>query len=240
MTSEGERSCRRCRSCGELSAWTIGRRERKRSRGARAPRASARERVVERRDGAQRASREHVVARRGDAGERDALRRGTPSTATSLAALSTAGARAAGAQRLVREARHGKRARSGASKSSAPSATRSSGVDAARRCARDTRAPARSACACRGAPSCASTEPSTYSTSEWMTLCGWITTSIASRGDAEQPVRLDHLEALVHHRRRVDRDLAAHRPVRMRARLVGRDVVRASRRRACGTARPTR
>ena len=33
-----------------------------------------------------------------------------------------------------------------------------------------------------GCPSCASTEPSTYSTSEWMTLCGWMTTSIARRG----------------------------------------------------------
>ena len=33
-----------------------------------------------------------------------------------------------------------------------------------------------------GAPSCAITEPSSYSTIEWITLCGWITTSIASRG----------------------------------------------------------
>ena len=37
---------------------------------------------------------------------------------------------------------------------------------------------------------------------------------------AEQPVRLDHLEALVHQRRRVDRDLAAHRPGRVRERLL--------------------
>ena len=31
-----------------------------------------------------------------------------------------------------------------------------------------------------GLPSCAITEPSTYSTIEWTTLCGWITTSICS------------------------------------------------------------
>ena len=46
--------------------------------------------------------------------------------------------------------------------------------------------------------------------------------------EVEQPARLDHLERLVHHRRRVDRDLAAHHPVRMRAGLVGRDVAQAS------------
>ncbi|MNX84668.1 hypothetical protein D3C86_1164780 [compost metagenome] len=41
----------------------------------------------------------------------------------------------------------------------------------------------------------------------------------------EQPARLDGLEALVHHRRGVDRDLAAHAPGGMRAGLVGRDAV---------------
>ena len=62
-----------------------------------------------------------------------------------------------------------------------------------------------------------------------MTLCGWITTSIARARHAEQPVRLDHLEALVHHRRRIDGDLAAHHPVRMRAGLVRRDARRGPR-----------
>ena len=33
-----------------------------------------------------------------------------------------------------------------------------------------------------GMPSCASTEPSTYSTIEWTMLCGWMTTSIRSGG----------------------------------------------------------
>ena len=49
---------------------------------------------------------------------------------------------------------------------------------------------------------------------------------------AEQVVRLDHLEALVHQRRRVDRDLAAHRPGRVAQRLLDRDVL--ERRRASG------
>ena len=40
---------------------------------------------------------------------------------------------------------------------------------------------------------------------------------------AEQPVRLDHLEALVHQRRRVDRDLAAHRPGRVPERVLDAD-----------------
>ena len=118
---------------------------------------------------------------------------------------------AAGASASYASARHGKRAGSGASNVSAASRARSSGATPGR-CAPGYA----SACAIgvrmSGLPSCASTEPSTYSTIEWITLCGWITTSMRSRGSAEQPVRLDHLEALVHHRRRVDRDLAAHRP----------------------------
>ena len=38
----------------------------------------------------------------------------------------------------------------------------------------------------------------------------------------EQMMRLDQLEPLVHHRRRIDADLGAHRPVGMRHRLLGR------------------
>ena len=49
---------------------------------------------------------------------------------------------------------------------------------------------------------------------------------------AEQVVGLDHLEALVHQRRRVDRDLAAHRPGRVRRAPPRRSRRRA--RRACG------
>ena len=41
-------------------------------------------------------------------------------------------------------------------------------------------------------------------------------------GDVEEEVRLDHLEPLVHHRRRVDRDLRSHLPARMGQRLGDR------------------
>ena len=40
----------------------------------------------------------------------------------------------------------------------------------------------------------------------------------------EQMVCLDHLEALVHERRAVDRDASAHVPGRVRERLLGRDA----------------
>ena len=59
-------------------------------------------------------------------------------------------------------------------------------------------------------------------------------------GDVEQPVRLDHLEPLVHQRRRVDGDLPAHLPRRMLQRRVRRRRARAPRAAARGTARPTR
>ena len=39
----------------------------------------------------------------------------------------------------------------------------------------------------------------------------------------EQPSRLDHLEAFVHHRGRVDRDLRPHVPIGMTERLLLRD-----------------
>ena len=57
-----------------------------------------------------------------------------------------------------------------------------------------------------------------------MTDCGWTTISICSRRQAEQVVRLDQLEALVHHGGRIDRDLGAHVPVRMGHRLLGRGL----------------
>ena len=73
-------------------------------------------------------------------------------------------------------------------------------------------------------PSCAMIDPSTSSTIECTIDCGWMTTSIWSAPDAEQPVRLDDLEPLVHQRRRVDRDLAAHPPRRMLQRVLGGHV----------------
>jgi hypothetical protein len=69
-----------------------------------------------------------------------------------------------------------------------------------------------------GEPSCASIEPSAYSTRLWITDCGWTTMSIRSR-QPEQVVRLDQLQALVHHGRAVDADLGAHRPIGVRHRL---------------------
>jgi hypothetical protein len=51
------------------------------------------------------------------------------------------------------------------------------------------------------------------------------------RRGIEQPVRLDHLEALVHHGGGVDRDLAPHAPVRMGAGLLGRDAFEIGQRR---------
>ena len=58
----------------------------------------------------------------------------------------------------------------------------------------------------------------------WTIDCGCTTTSMRSYGEAEQEVRLDHLEALVHQRRRVDRDLRAHVPRRVRERVGRADV----------------
>src|SRR5258706_485257 len=40
----------------------------------------------------------------------------------------------------------------------------------------------------------------------------------------EEKVRFDHLETFVRERRRIDCDLRAHRPCRMRKRLLRRDV----------------
>ena len=73
-----------------------------------------------------------------------------------------------------------------------------------------------------GTPSCASTLPSTNSTNECTTLCGCTTTSMRSYGNAEQKVRLDHLERLVRQRRAVDGDLASHLPGGMPQRVVER------------------
>src|SRR6266568_524883 len=79
-------------------------------------------------------------------------------------------------------------------------------------------------------PSCATTEPSTYYHRVHDRLRVHDDVD-AARLDVEEPARLDHLEALVHERRRVDGDLVAHRPVgvlqgagrRHRGQLPGRD-----------------
>ena len=74
-----------------------------------------------------------------------------------------------------------------------------------------------------GRPSWALYEPSANSTSECTTLWGWITASILEYGKPIQPSSLHDLECLVHQGRRVDRDLRAHPPGRMRERLLGGD-----------------
>ena len=140
-------------------------------------------------------------------------------TATSFAALSTAGAVPPARKRVVGEARGTGSARHpGASKSSAPSRARSSGATPA-----SMRSGHASACAI-GVRMSGLPELREHRAVD--VLDQRMDDALRMDDDldrlarrAEQPVRLDHLEALVHHRRRVDRDLAAHRPVRMRARL---------------------
>ena len=73
-----------------------------------------------------------------------------------------------------------------------------------------------------GEPSCATTEPSRYSTMPWMIDCGCTSTSSCAGGNGEQVMRLDQFEALVHHGRGIDGDLRTHRPVRMLERLLER------------------
>src|SRR5260370_1030664 len=51
------------------------------------------------------------------------------------------------------------------------------------------------------------------------------------RPHAKEPVRLDDLEAFVHHRRGINGDAIAHAPVRMRERLLWRDTLQRRQRR---------
>ena len=158
---------------------------------------------------------------------------------------------------LIGRVQHGRRGAAGARRGSrqpeareafCDPAARSRAARSARRssdCTPEaTRSGHASACAMgvlmSGAPSCASSEPSAYSTSECTRLCGCTTTSTCDFGQVEQQRRLDHLEPLVHQRRGIDRDLAAHFPVRMIAGLIGRDAVEPRRDRSGGTGRPRR
>ena len=119
---------------------------------------------------------------------------------------------------------------SGASKVRLPTAARSSGSHRHVGALGDSAARRRSARACRDSPRCASDAPSFSWTSACTIDSGCTTTSMRLVGEAEQVVRLDQLEPLVHQRGRVDRDLAAHVPGRVRerrldvhvAQLVGR------------------
>src|SRR5258708_19301841 len=51
------------------------------------------------------------------------------------------------------------------------------------------------------------------------------------RPHPKEPVRLDDLEAFVHHRRGINGDAIAHAPVRMRERLLWRDTLQRRQRR---------
>ena len=62
----------------------------------------------------------------------------------------------------------------------------------------------------------------------WTSDCGCTTHVDPLVGRAEQVVGLHHLQALVHQRGRVDRDLAAHRPRGVRERLLDGHVRRAA------------
>ena len=105
-----------------------------------------------------------------------------------------------------------------------PSAARSSGAHAGLDALRVARARARSARACRGSTSCAM-HRAVDVLDQRMDDALRVDQHLDALGrHVEQPVRLDHLEALVHHGRRVDRDLAAHHPVGMRAGLLRRDA----------------
>ena len=70
-----------------------------------------------------------------------------------------------------------------------------------------------------GLPSWASTEPSTIFDHRMDHRLRMDDDVDPLRRQAEQVMRLDQLEPLVHHRRRIDRDLGAHRPVGMGHRL---------------------
>ena len=154
-------------------------------------------------------------------GNRQRPSRNAP-TATSFAAFSTAGVVPPASAALRARARAGKRSRSGASKSRR----------AARRMSSDStpelsRSGQPSACAIgvrmSGLPSCASIDAvDVFDQRVHDALRMHDHFDLRGR-QAEQQAGLDQLQALVHQRRRIHRDLAPHDPARMRARLVGSD-----------------
>ncbi len=66
-----------------------------------------------------------------------------------------------------------------------------------------------------GDPSCASTDPSTYSTRECTTLCRCMTTSMRFGRQAKEQAGLYQFQTLVHQRGGIDGNFAPHGPVRM-------------------------
>ena len=177
------------------------------------------EHVLERFERAALAAREHGLDQPRDVGEADVAGEKARDR-DFVGGVEHGGRAAAGCERFVREAQDtGKRAMSGAWKCSAPMRARSRkstpGVDALGKAERvgDRRAHVGIA------------ELRDHRAVDVLdqrmddALADGSTTSICVGPRVEQPARLDHFEALVHHRRRIDRDLAAHHPVGMRARL---------------------
>ena len=139
-------------------------------------------------------------------------------TATSFAAFRTVGAPPPGLQRPPRQRQApGTVSRSGCSKVSVPTRGKIKARRRRRRSAPARPGNARSGCACRARRAAAMTEPSRNSTRPCTIDCGCTSTSISSGLQRKQMMRLDHLQALVHQRRRIDRDLRTHRPIRMLA-----------------------
>ena len=183
---------------------------------------------------------EHLVDGLGDRRARGSGPARNASTATSLAPLSVAGRPAAGPTGRVGEAQ----AREGLE------VGRLEGERAERRPVDRRRTAGRGGAGAprarpigrrmSGIDSWAMVAPSVNSTMPWTTDCGCTTTSIRSKLDAEQLVGLDHLEALVHQRRRVDRDLRPHGPGRVRERVGDGDVGQLGPASGRGTARRSR
>ena len=82
----------------------------------------------------------------------------------------------------------------------------------------------RARCACRGCPAAPAPSHPRSPPANGSRSAGAPRTSMRVGRQAEQVVRLDDFQALVHQRRGVHRDLAAHHPVRVGAGLVRRDV----------------
>ena len=161
-------------------------------------------------------------------------------TATSLAALSTQVAVPPADGRLAGEPQARERVEVGRLERERADLRPGRACARARRRARDGAARRRSGRACPGWPRCASVAPSHR-------LDERVDDRLRVHDDvdpvvrrAEQPVRLDHLEALVHQRRGVDRDLAAHRPGRVRERLRDGHALQLGAACGRGTGRPRR
>ena len=151
-------------------------------------------------------------------------------TATSLAALRTAGAvPPAPPPPGPAQGREAPQVRRPRSRGAPPPSNR--GIVHRSRCAPASRGPGRSACACRGCRAGpGSSRPRTPPASARCSADG--RPPRPGAGHAEQQAGLDQLEALVHQRGRIDRDLAAHAPARVGAGLVRRHAGHALERRA--------